>query len=170
MSVPPLVDIHCHFVPGVDDGARDLDDAIAQKDDLVGELNKGWTVGKRLLQFERSGIGGLTGGARPADPSATLVKVARKQLRPAFLQADMGITGANFALADSGTLGLVTNEGNVIPWLMAATLAACGGNEEREAPPRAARRRPLVALQRGPGQPAGCGGGPPQRPRERIRP
>lgn len=30
MSVPPLVDIHCHFVPGVDDGARDLDDAIAQ--------------------------------------------------------------------------------------------------------------------------------------------
>ena len=30
MSVPPLVDIHCHFVPGVDDGARDMDDAIAQ--------------------------------------------------------------------------------------------------------------------------------------------
>jgi len=32
-----------------------FDDAIAQRDDLVGELNKGWTVGKRLLQFERSG-------------------------------------------------------------------------------------------------------------------
>lgn len=30
MSVPPLVDLHCHFVPGVDDGARDLDAAIAQ--------------------------------------------------------------------------------------------------------------------------------------------
>jgi iron-sulfur cluster protein len=42
-----------------------------------------------------------------------LVKVARRQLRPAFLQADMGISGANFALADSGTLGLVTNEGNM---------------------------------------------------------
>ncbi len=42
-----------------------------------------------------------------------LVKVARKQLRAAFLEADMGISGANFALADSGTLGLVTNEGNM---------------------------------------------------------
>ena len=31
-----------------------LDDAIARRDDLVGELNKGWTVGKRLLQYERS--------------------------------------------------------------------------------------------------------------------
>ncbi len=42
-----------------------------------------------------------------------LVKVARRELRPAFLEADMGISGANFALADSGTLGLVTNEGNM---------------------------------------------------------
>lgn len=31
-----------------------LDDAIASREDLVGELNKGWTVGKRLLQYERS--------------------------------------------------------------------------------------------------------------------
>ncbi len=31
-----------------------FDDALAQRDDLVGELNKGWTVGKRLLQYERS--------------------------------------------------------------------------------------------------------------------
>ena len=57
-----------------------LDDAIAQKDDLVGELNKGWTVGKRLLQFERSGIGGLTGGASIADPAKTLVKVAKNYI------------------------------------------------------------------------------------------
>ena len=32
-----------------------FDDAIAQKQDLVGDLNKGWTVAKRLLQYERSG-------------------------------------------------------------------------------------------------------------------
>ncbi len=31
-----------------------FDDALARRDDLVGELNKGWTVGKRLLQYERS--------------------------------------------------------------------------------------------------------------------
>ena len=42
-----------------------------------------------------------------------LVKVARRELRPAFLEADMGISGANFAIADSGALGLVTNEGNM---------------------------------------------------------
>ena len=42
-----------------------------------------------------------------------LVKVARKELRPAYLEADMGISGANFAIAESGALGLVTNEGNM---------------------------------------------------------
>ena len=31
-----------------------FDNAIASREDLVGELNKGWTVGKRLLQFERN--------------------------------------------------------------------------------------------------------------------
>ncbi len=41
-----------------------FDDAIAKREDLVGELNKGWTIGKRLLQYERSGIGGLSGGGR----------------------------------------------------------------------------------------------------------
>ncbi len=34
-----------------------FDNAIAQKEDLVGEMNKGWTVAKRLLQYERSGTG-----------------------------------------------------------------------------------------------------------------
>lgn len=41
-----------------------------------------------------------------------LVKVARRELRQKFAQADMGISGANFAIADSGTIGLTTNEGN----------------------------------------------------------
>jgi alkylation response protein AidB-like acyl-CoA dehydrogenase len=53
-----------------------LDNAIARKEDLVGPLNKGWTVGKRLLQHERSGIGGLAGGARRA-PGDGLVQAAR---------------------------------------------------------------------------------------------
>ena len=50
-----------------------LDNATAEKDDLIGELDQGWTVGKRLLQFERSGIGGLSGGARRAQPGACLL-------------------------------------------------------------------------------------------------
>ena len=42
-----------------------FDDAIASKADLVGKLNKGWTVAKRLLQHERSGMRALaTGGNR----------------------------------------------------------------------------------------------------------
>ncbi|MDW7674780.1 MAG: LUD domain-containing protein [Bacillota bacterium] len=41
-----------------------------------------------------------------------LVKVARKELRKAFLEADLGITGANMAIADTGSLVLLTNEGN----------------------------------------------------------
>ncbi|MFI4974700.1 MAG: acyl-CoA dehydrogenase family protein [Caulobacterales bacterium] len=43
-------------------------DATARKDDLLGELNKGWTVGKRLLQHERAsqtGAGGM-GGRGPS--------------------------------------------------------------------------------------------------------
>jgi L-lactate dehydrogenase complex protein LldF len=45
------------------------------------------------------------------DPGA-LTRVAREELREQFLRADMGITGANFAVADTGTIVLVTNEGN----------------------------------------------------------
>jgi iron-sulfur cluster protein len=41
-----------------------------------------------------------------------LVKFARGKLRPKFLGADMGITGANIAVADTGSLVIVTNEGN----------------------------------------------------------
>jgi alkylation response protein AidB-like acyl-CoA dehydrogenase len=37
-------------------------DATAPKDALLGELNKGWTVGKRLLQHERAS---QTGGGNP---------------------------------------------------------------------------------------------------------
>ncbi len=46
-----------------------FDDAIASKDDLVGKLNRGWTVAKRLLQHERSGMRALaTGGNRETGP------------------------------------------------------------------------------------------------------
>ena len=37
---------------------------------------------------------------------------ARRQLREVFLNADVGITGANFAVAETGSICLVTNEGN----------------------------------------------------------
>lgn len=41
-----------------------------------------------------------------------LVKVARQQMRAKFIDADMGFTGCNFAIAETGTIGVCTNEGN----------------------------------------------------------
>jgi len=41
-----------------------------------------------------------------------LVKVARRELRRKFVEADMGISGGNFAIAETGTIALCTNEGN----------------------------------------------------------
>jgi L-lactate dehydrogenase complex protein LldF len=43
---------------------------------------------------------------------AELTIAARAELRRMFLNADMGISGVNFGVAETGTLCLVTNEGN----------------------------------------------------------
>lgn len=43
----------------------------------------------------------------------TLTAAARQTLRRGFLEADMGISGANFAVAETGTIVLVENEGNI---------------------------------------------------------
>ncbi len=43
---------------------------------------------------------------------AELCREAREILRPAFLNADMGISGANFLVAETGSALIVTNEGN----------------------------------------------------------
>ncbi len=42
----------------------------------------------------------------------TLTNTARKVLRQVFLEAQVGLSGVNFGVAESGTLCLVTNEGN----------------------------------------------------------
>jgi L-lactate dehydrogenase complex protein LldF len=47
----------------------------------------------------------------PAELEA-LTQAARRQLRETFLQADVGITGANFGVSSTGSVCLVTNEGN----------------------------------------------------------
>ncbi|KVO99769.1 (Fe-S)-binding protein [Burkholderia ubonensis] len=41
-----------------------------------------------------------------------MTREAREVLRPHFLSADMGVTGGNFVIADTGSVALVTNEGN----------------------------------------------------------
>ncbi|UTA48365.1 LutB/LldF family L-lactate oxidation iron-sulfur protein [Simiduia sp. 21SJ11W-1] len=42
----------------------------------------------------------------------TLIAIGRNQLREKFKRADVGISGVNFAVAETGTLCLVENEGN----------------------------------------------------------
>jgi L-lactate dehydrogenase complex protein LldF len=43
---------------------------------------------------------------------AGMCREAREVLRPGFLSADMGISGANFIIAETGSVLIVTNEGN----------------------------------------------------------
>lgn len=47
----------------------------------------------------------------PVDIKA-MVETARAELRDKFVQAEMGISGANIAIAETGTIALVSNEGN----------------------------------------------------------
>ena len=51
-------------------------------------------------------------GMAPTDDPAKMCAAARKALREEFLSADMGISGCNFAIAETGTICVVTNEGN----------------------------------------------------------
>ena len=49
--------------------------------------------------------------SRDNDP-VNLARCAREVMRKFFLEAEIGITGCNFAIADSGLINLNTNEGN----------------------------------------------------------
>lgn len=51
-------------------------------------------------------------GAPPTDDPADLCDTAQRSLRAEFLSADMGISGCNFAIAESGSICIITNEGN----------------------------------------------------------
>jgi alkylation response protein AidB-like acyl-CoA dehydrogenase len=76
-----------------------LDDVRAEKHNLIGEINQGWTVGKRLLQHERtlmSEIGDLSMGAASDLPECARLyiglengKLAESQLRMRVAQSEM---------------------------------------------------------------------------------
>ncbi len=56
--------------------------------------------------FEREGLGAYN------DEPAVITRRAREFMRKKYLAADVGLTGANFIVAESGRMVLVTNEGN----------------------------------------------------------
>ncbi|MCO1604001.1 LutB/LldF family L-lactate oxidation iron-sulfur protein [Desulfosporosinus nitroreducens] len=53
----------------------------------------------------------IAGHALSSD-TPTLTRFARIQMREQFLRGDIGITGCNFAVANTGSIVMVTNEGN----------------------------------------------------------
>ncbi|MFC1910438.1 LUD domain-containing protein [Chloroflexota bacterium] len=54
----------------------------------------------------------ITGKEQPADITA-LVAVSRELIRQKYFTADIGISGSNVVAADTGTLFLIENEGNI---------------------------------------------------------
>ena len=71
------------------------------------------------LHMTRDTVEGLFRSHHPSlDPARdltqpeTLVAEARQMLRPRYFAADVGITGANFLVAETGSTVIVTNEGN----------------------------------------------------------
>ena len=51
-------------------------------------------------------------GSAPTDDPAELTMIARKVLREKYVTADVGISGANFAIAATGMISITENEGN----------------------------------------------------------
>lgn len=67
------------------------------------------------IHLSRDQVAGLftqVTGSQQTNDIEKLVKVARRELRQKYVEADMGISGANFCIAESGSIGIVTNEGN----------------------------------------------------------
>lgn len=95
---------------GVRTVETDLGEYIVQ---LAGEIPSHITA--PALHKNRKEIGALfaekLGIAYSEDPEH-LTRVARDTLRSDFLAADLGISGVNFAIAESGSIVIVENEGN----------------------------------------------------------
>ncbi|MGC9034814.1 MAG: LutB/LldF family L-lactate oxidation iron-sulfur protein [Verrucomicrobiia bacterium] len=65
-----------------------------------------------LTRYEISDLFSKKLGSQPTDKAEELTMVARKVLRDKYIRADIGITGANFAVAETGMISITENEGN----------------------------------------------------------
>jgi L-lactate dehydrogenase complex protein LldF len=65
-----------------------------------------------LTRHEISDVFSRELGSEPTDNPEDLTMVARRVLRQKYIQADVGLTGANFAIADTGMISITENEGN----------------------------------------------------------
>ena len=129
-------------------------DVKVPKENLVGPLNGGWTIGKRLLQFERQGIGGGGGGGltregeqRPlhdvakaylaADSSGRIVdrdlrtRIASHQMdtRAFMLTVQRAMTEAKGNQSPSAATSIMKNAGSKIGQERAELLVEIMGNQ-----------------------------------------
>ena len=83
-----------------------------------------------------------------------LVQVARRVLRAKFVNADMGITGGNFVVCDTGTVGVCTNEGNTrLVTTLPRVQVSLAGLDKMVATTHDALRIQYVLAKNGTGQP-----------------
>ncbi|MDD2899123.1 MAG: LUD domain-containing protein [Desulfuromonadaceae bacterium] len=95
---------------GIDVGETDLGEWIIQ---LAGQTPSHMVMPAiHLTKDEVSDLFSTEVNERLTSDIPRLVKVAREKLRPTFLAADMGISGGNIAVAETGSIVLMTNEGN----------------------------------------------------------
>ena len=67
------------------------------------------------MHVRRDEISDLFGkhlGTEPTDSPEELTMIARRHLRRLYVEADVGITGANFLVAETGQISITENEGN----------------------------------------------------------
>jgi len=95
---------------GIEPVETDLGEYIVQ---LAGETPSHIVV--PAIQKTKAQIAALFAdklGIAPSDDVATLTAAARAALRRRFAEADLGISGVNFAVAETGTILILENEGN----------------------------------------------------------
>jgi L-lactate dehydrogenase complex protein LldF len=105
------IDLNAHLEEaGVEVVETDLGEYIAQ---LAGDTPS--HIIAPVLHMTREDVGRLFAdrlGVGYTDDPSRLNSIARQVLRSAFLTADVGISGVNLAVAESGSVVVVTNEGN----------------------------------------------------------
>lgn len=97
---------------GLDVIETDLGEYIIQQAGETPSHIVGPALHKSLAEIRQLFLDRHTLGERPLEQVEDIVAEARGILRERFLQADVGIIGANALIAENGSTMLVTNEGN----------------------------------------------------------
>ena len=123
-------------------------------------VSSSWTGRRRAISWYRrciscvrmwrgSSRGPSAATPNNADPHA-LAEHARMTTRPLMLDADAGMTGANFLVAETGAVVVCTNEGNadLSANLPKVHIVSAGGRKAHPAPGRSRRLHPAAVAQR----------------------